>query len=77
MNTVYFYSHCFDYQEDEDGIPKINIIDPLNQYNNVGGRKTDVVKLREMFKAADYGLRLASGKNILQYLCELNILFRA
>lgn len=51
--------------EGEDGIPKINIYDPLNEYNNVGGRKTDVNRLREMFKAADYGLRLATGRNIL------------
>lgn len=68
MNTVYFYAHCFVYEE-EQGVAKINIYDPLNEYNNVGGRKTDVNRLRDMFKATDYGLRLAGGRGILDYLC--------
>lgn len=76
VNTIYFYAHCFVYEEQENGLSRINIYDPLNEYNNVGGRKTDVNRLRQMFKAVDYGLRLASGKNILEYLFSLHNIFQ-
>lgn len=53
----------------------MNIYDPLNASNNVGGRKTDVNRLREMLKVTDYGLRLSGGKNILEYLFSLPNIF--
>ena len=44
INLIYYYAYCFDYQEsiDENGevCLKLNIIDPLNESNNVGGKKT-------------------------------------
>lgn len=75
INTIYFYAHYFTYDEQKDGTYKLSIYDPLNEHNNVGGRKTDVERLRQMFKTVDYGLRLASGKNILEGLFSLNNIF--
>lgn len=59
----------------EDGTHKLSIYDPLNECNNVGGRKTDVDKLIRMFRTVDYGLRHSSGKNILEGLFNLNNIF--
>ncbi len=53
----------------------MNIYDPLNPTNNVGGRRTDVGRLREMFRATDYGLRIVSGRNILDYIFNLHNIF--
>lgn len=80
INTIYYYSYCFPYEsslntENVEVIHQFNIYDPLNNYNNVGGRKTDVNRLREMFRTADYGLRLAGGKNILEYMFSLHNIF--
>lgn len=69
INTIYYYTYCFAYEEtlnnENEIISRMNIYDPLNGSNNVGGRKTDVNGLREMLKVVDYGMRLGSGKNIL------------
>lgn len=53
----------------------MNILDPLNTTNNVGGRKTNINKLRDMLKITDYALRLASGKNILEYIFSLHNMY--
>lgn len=37
---------------------QLNIMDPLNPKNNIGGRKTDVEKLYSMFKIVDCALKL-------------------
>lgn len=55
---------------------KLNITDPLNESNNLGGRKTEIEKLRCMFRVVDYGLRMADGRDILGYLLSLHNSFK-
>ena len=59
---ICFYANYFEYYEhiDEKGQYKkqLNLIDPLNSNNNVGGKKTDAEKLHNMFKIVDAALKL-------------------
>lgn len=55
---------------------KFNIIDPLNPTNNLGGKKTEIEKLRAMFRTLIYGLGDAGGKDILGHLFSLGNIFK-
>ena len=54
INVILYFNYNFQYEEgkDEKGeyVCKLNIIDPINQTNNVGGRYTETEKLQSMFK---------------------------
>jgi len=79
VSIVYYYAFSYPYEwslQANDYIEyKMNLFDPLNVYNNVGGRKTDVNKLIEMLKSTYYGIKLASGRNTLPYLFSMNRIF--
>jgi hypothetical protein len=53
-------------------VPRLNITDPLNTKNNMGGKNTNVYKLKNMFRTIYYGMH----KNInegttLQHILEM------
>ena len=55
---------------------RLNISDPLNESNNVGGKKTETERLREMFRITSFGLREAEGRDLLGYLFSLSNLLK-
>ena len=55
-------------------IRRLNIIDPLNPSNNVGGKDTRIDQLELMFKTTFYGLK-EGGEKILSYLFQLHDIF--
>ena len=82
IHLAYYFSYCFPYEETiEEGEVKmkLNLIDPINYTNNVGGRHTETEKVRDMFKAIDHGIRIkingTSDPEILPFLFQLNRIF--
>jgi hypothetical protein len=53
-------------------VPRLNITDPLNTKNNMGGKNTDVYKLKNMFRTIYYGMhkRINEGTT-LQHILEI------
>lgn len=47
---------------------KLNLIDPLNLNNNVGGKKTETLKLQKMFKSIYYGIHRIRNESLSSYL---------
>lgn len=53
-------------------VPRLNIADPLNTKNNMGGKNTDVYRLKNMFRTIYYGLhRKISQGTSLQHILEM------
>lgn len=50
---------------------KINIMDPLNSENNMGGKKTDILSLQEVFKKVYYGLNMENEGGKIAFLIDL------
>ena len=47
---------------------RINIVDPLNEGNNMGGKKTRVSEFQSACKKIYYGINIASEGSKLEYL---------
>ena len=49
----------------------MNILDPLNKDNNMGGKKTDILLLQEILKKMYYGLNTENSGSKLAYLVDI------
>lgn len=49
----------------------INITDPLNSENNMGGKKTDIELLQQMMRKIYIGLHTGSKGSKLSYIAEI------
>jgi hypothetical protein len=61
---AYYYGVGYEYacevSEEGEVEYKINIKDPLNSDNNMGGKRTDIAALRELFQKVYYGINTSN-----------------
>ena len=71
---AYYYGLAYEYLGDVVNgkvVYKINIIDPLNSENNMGGKNTDILSLQEIFKKIYYGLNMENNGSKIAYIMDL------
>ena len=60
---------------------KFSLIDPLNRSNNVGGKKTETLKIQSMFKNIYYSMHLSQlqkeGQKLFPYLDQFSLLLKS
>lgn len=49
----------------------MNIVDPLNKENNMGGKKTDILLLKEVLKKVYWALNTGSKGSKLAYIADV------
>ena len=71
----YYYGFMFEYQTDikSDGDIEyhMNIVDPLNKENNMGGKKTDILSLQEVLKKIYLALNTGNKGSKLTYIADV------
>lgn len=52
----FYYEYNYEYNNQGELLMKLNIIDPYNMNNNLGGKNTKVLKIKNMFRIVYYYL---------------------
>lgn len=71
----YYYGIAFEYQVEvnQEGEIEyhINIVDPLNSENNMGGKRTDILGLQEALKKIYFALNTPNRGSKMEYIVEV------
>ena len=76
FQMIEYYSWHFCYEsviENGEEVKRLNLMDPLNPCNNMGGRQTDAELLHNMFRTVRYGFAQAQTEGeMLEYIFALH-----